>query len=462
MRKGETDWEAALQKPLLSLEEMAAMIGTSPEALAAFEKAYASVETTDSDNLFEVPAKTAIGTDHTRVIGDMYSRIVDDLAAQTDIWHYKNGSISAVSGRLLGTSDDITPDEIRALPEPERPQLTGNRMQADLNGGTAAALLFFYRGWKATGNRALYDRFRQGLDMMDLDPLSYVMLGKNPASMGQWLPALAAASDKHGFFRIPETTLVRVPLPVLQLSRIDFQTLTPATKAIVDQWAETVFELDRSRDYFVKTGIFSSKFDFRNAHIPAGKEVGELGEYLLYIAFQASQMASPLGSRCIYGAATTNEWCVREYIAPPDGTMAIYHGLPLRTEYRVFVDCDTDSVLGIHNYWDPAVMKKRFAEMRSIDDMHDAVTFRAEEKRMRTRYEENKDLVCGKVQEMLPDLALRGQWSLDVMQSGDVFWLIDMAPAERSAYYKETVPEALRRPMEEHWLPEQEDLKLPE
>lgn len=170
MRKGETDWEAALQKPLLSLEEMAAMIGASPEALAAFEKAYASVETTDSDNLFEVPAKTAIGTDHTRVIGDMYSRIVDDLAAQTDIWHYKNGSISAVSGRLLGTSDDITPDEIRALPEPERPQLTGNRMQADLNGGTAAALLFFYRGWKATGNRALYDRFRQGLDMMEKVP----------------------------------------------------------------------------------------------------------------------------------------------------------------------------------------------------------------------------------------------------------------------------------------------------
>lgn len=31
-----------------------------------------------------------------------------------------------------------------------------------------------------------------------------------------------------------------------------------------------------------------------------------------------------------------------------------------------------------------------------------------------------------------------------------------------SKLYKETVPEAFRRPMEEHWLPEQEDLKLPE
>jgi len=457
------NWESALQKPLLSLEEMAAMIGTSPEALAAFEKAYASVETMDSDNLFEVPARTAIGEDHTRVAGNLYTKIVEDLVSQTDIWHYRQGEgASIVSGQFLGQSDDITPEEIKALPEPERPQLTGNRMRVDIKGNTAAGLLFLYKKWKETGREMFYNCFRQGLDMMDLDPLSYVMLGKNPASMGHWLPYLAEAADRHAFFRIPETTLVRVPLPLLQLSRLDFATLTPATKAIVDQWAETVFELDRSRDYFIKTGIFSSKFDFRNAHVPAGKEIGDLGEYLLYIAFQASQMASPLGSRCIYGAATTNEWCVREYIAPPDGTMAIYHGLPLRTEYRVFVDCDTDSVLGIHNYWDPAVMKKRFAEMRSIDDMHDAVTFRAEEKRMRTRYEENKDLVCGKVQEMLPDLALRGQWSLDVMQSGDVFWLIDMAPAERSAYYKETVPEALRRPMEEHWLPEQEDLKLPE
>lgn len=43
---------------------------------------------------------------------------------------------------------------------------------------------------------------------------------------------------------------------------------------------------------------------------------------------------------------------------------------------------------------------------------------------------------------------------LDIMQNGDDFWFIDMAVAENSAFYRETVPPALRNPMEENWLPD--------
>lgn len=39
------------------------------------------------------------------------------------------------------------------------------------------------------------------------------------------------------------------------------------------------------------------------------------------------------------------------------------------------------------------------------------------------------------------------------MQSGDTLWLIDMALAENSAFYDETVPRELRAPSEENWLP---------
>ena len=42
------------------------------------------------------------------------------------------------------------------------------------------------------------------------------------------------------------------------------------------------------------------------------------------------------------------------------------------------------------------------------------------------------------------------------MRDGDDYWLIDMAPAERSAYYGQTVPEGKRRPMMENWIPELE------
>lgn len=33
-------------------------------------------------------------------------------------------------------------------------------------------------------------------------------------------------------------------------------------------------------------------------------------------------------------------------------------------------------------------------------------------------------------------------------------WLNDMVLAENSAFYRETVPAALMRPSEEHWMPE--------
>ena len=50
-------------------------------------------------------------------------------------------------------------------------------------------------------------------------------------------------------------------------------------------------------------------------------------------------MAGPLSFPCIYGVSTTNEWVVREFIPDKEGNPCIYHGLPLHTEYRVFVDC---------------------------------------------------------------------------------------------------------------------------
>lgn len=39
-------------------------------------------------------------------------------------------------------------------------------------------------------------------------------------------------------------------------------------------------------------------------------------------------------------------------------------------------------------------------------------------------------------------------------QNGSDFYIIDMAMAERSAYYNETVPAALRHVLPENWLPD--------
>ncbi len=140
--------------------------------------------------------------------------------------------------------------------------------------------------------RFIYHHFRQELDILDLDPLTYAMIDRN--SMGHWLPQLVTANKSHGFFKIPKTTIAKVPISLLQLTRLPYEALTRTTKEIVDLWALKGFCLNANGDYFVKTGTYSHKYDFRNCRVQEAKEVLELGEYLLYIQYSALMMASPL------------------------------------------------------------------------------------------------------------------------------------------------------------------------
>lgn len=305
-----------------------------------------------------------------------------------------------------------------------------------------------------------YHLFRQGLDILDLDPITYEIIGMNPNSMGHWLPKLVYAVQKQDFFKIPKTTVIKVPLTLLQLTRNDYFALTPTTKYIVDQFCMKAFHLDESEEYFIKTGTYSSKFDFRNAHVHGAKEVRELGEYLLYIHFQALQMASPLCKPVIYGVSTTNEWVVREFIKDTENNPCIYKGLPLHTEYRLFVDFDTNEVIGMSPYWEPKIMKQRFAHEDDADSphqIHDYIIYQMHETVLMDRYEKNKAMVKKSLERIMPDIDLSGQWSVDIMQNGDDFYIIDMALAANSAL-KECVPPGLLKPVQEKWIPKLPDL----
>ena len=117
---------------------------------------------------------------------------------------------------------------------------------------------------------------------------------------------------------------------------------------------------------------------------PRRKGRQELGEYLLYIHFQALQTAGPLSKPRIYGVSTTNEWVVREFIPDLENNPCIYHGLPLHTEYRVFVDCDTKDVIGISPYLEPETMLKRFSGEEDANiphQMHDLSSTRHTKRR---------------------------------------------------------------------------------
>ena len=101
-------------------------------------------------------------------------------------------------------------------------------------------------------------------------------------------------------------------------------------------------------------------------------------------------------------------------------------------------------------------MKKRFGHESDKDSphqIHDYIIYMAHENILMKRFDENKDSVVQHIKDMLPDLNLTGQWSLDVMQNGNDFYIIDMALAAESAL-KNYVPKGRLHPVKEDWIPE--------
>lgn len=282
--------------------------------------------------------------------------------------------------------------------------------------------------------------------------VNYQMLEMSPNSMGFWFPPLVEGLYGSAFFKVPDTKILRVPITMLQLTRLGFETLNPVTKEIVNRYCQKVFHLDGYEDYFIKTGTYSSKYEFRNAHIHNPKEINEMGEYFLFLNHLTCSMASPLNNRCFYGANTTNEWVVREYIKDKENNPTIYNGLPLHTEYRVFVDFDTKEILGASPYWRSDVMKNEFKKVSSPQERHDYVVYKMHEDILNQRYHESVQTVLAELKKVIPRIELTGQWSVDVMRNGNDYYIIDMALAEHSAL-NDCVPKNLLRAYPQQWLP---------
>ncbi len=455
-------------KKTVDVHTAAEILKTKPELLEEFEAAYAASNIAGevSDNLFDINAKQMSEmmpkeVEMTEDVEAMIAQIVEELVADTPIWRYDGKQIHHVRAALPeGARKEITVQDINTLAEPLRPQLTANLMKRDIVQPSYLELLEVWNNHKTCRNprnkERWYHMFRQGLDILDLDAITYEIIGQNQNSMGYWLPRIVDAVDSQGFFKIPKTTIIKVPLTMLQLTRCDYMQLTPTTLAIVDQFCQRVFDLKEDEEYFIKTGTYSSKYDFRNAHVKGAKEVRELGEYLLFIHFQALQMASPLSQPVIYGVSTTNEWVVREFIQDKENNPCIYNGMPLHTEYRVFVDFDTKEVLGVNPYWDPKIMKDRFSKGSDASQnkmKHDYVVYSMHEQKLMERYNQNVQNIVDKMEYLIHDINLPGQWSIDIMQNGDDFYLIDMAGAANSAL-SHCVPKNKLMQNPENWIPE--------
>lgn len=199
----------------ISRDKIAEILKVTPEQLDVFEREYSKasmLEAEESDNLFEVNSRQAVSgltKNNSEDLEDLKVRIIKELLNQTDDRNL-----------LINEEDFVTKDEIYAVPEDIRPQLTGRLIKKDIKGATYPVLMDMLFKYQETGDKVMYHMFRQGLDILDLDAITYEVLGMNRNSIGFWFPALKKAADKQSFFKIPNTKIIKVPLPILQLTSI--------------------------------------------------------------------------------------------------------------------------------------------------------------------------------------------------------------------------------------------------
>ena len=409
-----------------------------------FEDFYKNnVLTEISDNYFEINSRQAsedITVNDCGIDYELVNRIVNELVDGTELIEIKDNNLIVKTLKCeFEPIKDLS--SLEKIDKNKQVQFTKNLTKYDIPQYDSIELLLSLA-------KMNYDMFRGALETLDISPVLYQILSCNKNSIGYWLPKIVGISD----FKISNTKIIKVPLSLLQLGRVfEYNQITPTTFEIINRYCQKVFELDLDKSYFIKNGVYSSKFDFRNAKVTTPKEVKELGQYLFYIHQQACQMANLLNNVSIYGCGTTNEWIVREYIES-NVKEKIYMGLPLNTEYRIFVDFDRKTILSSNQYWDKEVMTKRFKENRNNHDVHDMIIFNMVSERLEKTYNENIYKVEKMVQKLLDNnIEMKGQWSIDIMQVENDFYLIDMALAENSYYY-DRIPKELRKPIKEDWL----------
>lgn len=217
-------------------------------------------------------------------------------------------------------------------------------------------------------------------------------------------------------FRTPNTTIINFTAEEVQLiKRGRWSELNQ--KKILERIRNKNNTINLDEELFVRLGNSSNKFNFDSCHI---KGIQELFSKLMIML---DDMYFKL------------EWqqnvklVLREYINTNYIRAKIYNGMPLNTEFRVFYDFDSNTFLGIFNYWDKDTM---------LDNLHneqDLITFANATNEIERQFNDLYPLLKEEVEYKLPKADLKGKWSIDFLYDGEDFVLIDMAHAECSYYY---------------------------
>jgi len=227
--------------------------------------------------------------------------------------------------------------------------------------------------------------------------------------MSYWFPKIEAAG-----LPVPRTTLLTMPRDALSDLFLFFDGEKP--KGLAEPFFEEVKSAAAKIGYpiFLRTGHTSGKHDWERTCFVSGPN-DVLSHVVNLIEF--SEMASLIGM-------PLEIWAVREMLQTiPFGTCKRYHNMPICREFRFFVD--DGEIQCWHPYWPlDSLLKQGRAEFPNR--IFDYGEFCALENETPLR---EIAIAAGK--------AVGGAWSVDLLETENGWFLIDMAEAHKSWHWPE-------------------------
>ena len=213
----------------------------------------------------------------------------------------------------------------------------------------------------------------------------------DPNNISHWYPKI-----KDCGMNVLETVIIQLPDEIFKAC---FHDEPDDEEKIIEFVRNTVMPeiKDRIKLPFIKNGAFSNKFDFRTC-------IPYLDVYSIALAFCQLNYASLLIET---GGGT--EIAIRERILYNETLVpTIYHGMPLRPEFRVFYDFDERKALGCFNYWDFGYCSEAISR-----NCTDRIVYKSCYPHIENVYRKKKDQVVEMVCEAMKNVEMTGKWSID-------------------------------------------------
>ena len=169
------------------LDVMAELLKNNPEQIKLFQNIYEEYEKTDeSKNLFQQNAAKTIEAQEkflevSKELDTIIESIVEELLSQSQVWDSEQETMLQLPSPVQYYDTNNSKDLLKLGDF----QFTGYLYKVDIKEPSSKILLDIYKEYLKTGDMSYYHRFRQGLDILDLDEMTYELLSYDPNAMSK-------------------------------------------------------------------------------------------------------------------------------------------------------------------------------------------------------------------------------------------------------------------------------------